>query len=345
MQFFKRDIPEHLNNASGIYKIVNNINGKIYVGKTHNFRKRYTLYKTCFKRQDVRGINEYFLNSINKYGAENFTFSIIEVCSVDATSERELYWITTLNSLDSRFGYNLRLDSSTGLIVQQSTRDKISNRIKMEYEQGKRKPEAISRFFSEFWAENPEIKESMKQNVSKANLSYFLQSTKEGEPLKLWQGINQIIENNAGYKFQNIYAACNGSKKTYMGFKWQRFYTLPEKYLEYLVELDFSYGNARLKQTGGVFDKPDSPRKAKWIFKITCQDQKFVVLFSGLGVLESAVASRFSYHKVDTVTTKGCTVTREAFDPLRADFKFLASEAERLRETLAASAVQTEIIS
>lgn len=63
MKFFKRDIPEQLNNASGIYRITNEVTGKVYVGKTHSFRKRYTLYKSCFKKQDIRGINEYFLNS------------------------------------------------------------------------------------------------------------------------------------------------------------------------------------------------------------------------------------------------------------------------------------------
>lgn len=334
MKFFKRDIPEQLNNASGIYKITNNINGKIYVGKTHNFRKRYTLYKSCFKRQDVHGINEYFLNSINKYGAENFTFSVIEACDINLTAEREMYWIISLNTLDSCFGYNLRLDSSTGLVVQQSTRDKISNRVRIEYEQGIRKPETVSKFFSNFWTENPEIKETMRQNVSKAKLSYFLQSTREGEPLKLWQGINQVIENNIGYKFQNIYAACNGNKNTYMGFKWQRFDSIPEKYLDYLVRLDFSYGNAVHKQTEGIFDKADSPRKAKWVYKITCKNQRFVVLFGGLGVLESAVSSRFSYHKTNTVVVKGCTVIREAFDPARADFKFFTREAERLHKAL-----------
>lgn len=335
MKFFKRDIPEHLNNASGIYRITNEVNGKVYVGKTHSFRKRYTLYKACYKRQDIRGINEYFLNAINKYGAENFTFSIIEVCEVSLTAERELFWITTLNSLDKNYGYNLRFDSSTGLIVQQSTRDKMSARLKREFENGTRNAENIGKFFCEFWKENPEIKESMKAAVSEAKSSYFLQSTRDNTPLKLWNGINQIIENNKGYKFQNIYAACNGSKKSYMGFKWKRFEGYPVEYSSYLVDLPFSYGNARLKQTEGIFETDNSPRKAKWVFKITCADDKFVVLFSGLGGLESAVASRFSYHKTEVIKTQGYSVERVAFDATICDFDFLNSEADRFRNRLA----------
>ena len=331
MEFFKKEIPVELNNASGIYKIVNGVNGKVYIGKTINFRKRYANYKAGYKKQDVRKINEYFLNAINKHSPENFTFSIVEVCDPSLAAEREMYWIQEFCALDPKRGYNLRLDSSTGLIVDARTRDKISKRILKEFEDGTRSPEKVSEFFSDFWKNNPCVKEEMKVAVSAANCSFFLQKTMEGVPITLWQGINQVIENNQGFKFQNIYAACNGSKKSYRGYKWERFESLPTEYEHLLSDLPFSYGNARFKQEKSLFEQESSPTKAMVVYKVYCNGNKFVVLYRGLGVIAAAVSSAMCRHQTSEVNAKGFKVIKERFDESIADFDFLNSEAERLK--------------
>jgi group I intron endonuclease len=341
MKFFKKEIPVELNNASGVYKITNEINGKVYIGKTVNFRKRYGTYKAGYKRQDVRAINEYFLNSINKYGAENFTFSIVEVCDPTLASDRELYWMQEFCSLDPKRGYNLRFDSSTGLIVDVRTRDKISRRVKKEFEEGKRTAEQTSQFFSDFWKNNPCVKEGMKLAVSAANCSFFLQKTMEGEPITLWKGINQIIENNQEYKFQNIYAACNGSKKSYRGYKWERFDSLPVEYEHLLSDLPFSYGNARFKQEKSEFEQKNGSFKVSFIYKVYCKGQKFVVLYRGLGALASVALCAFSKSKQNEAVVKGFQVKRERFDTTIADFEFLESEALRLKSFIENSSEET----
>jgi len=331
MLFFKKDIPVELLNSSGIYKIVNMINGKVYIGKTINFRKRYTNYKCKFKNQDVRGINEYFLNSINKHGAENFKFSVVEVCSPSDAAERELYWMDQYDSLNPKKGYNLRRDSSTGLIVDQRTRDKISERIKKEYAEGVRNAKDVSDFFSNFWKNNPCVKENMKASVSKARMSYFLQSSLEGQPITLWEGINQIIENNKGFKFQNIYAACNGSKKSYRGYRWQRFDCLPDEYAHLLSDKTFSYGSARHKQELGIFEMDNSPHKATYIYKLYCKEYKFVLLYKDLGRMTSTISSALCKKCSDEVCVKGFVVKRERFNESLADWSFFQSEAERFK--------------
>jgi group I intron endonuclease len=62
---------------SCIYKIVNNINGKIYIGSAVDFkrRKRDHLY------QLKKGIHhsKYLQRGYNKHGFENFNFSILEI--------------------------------------------------------------------------------------------------------------------------------------------------------------------------------------------------------------------------------------------------------------------------
>lgn len=73
-----------------------------------------------------------------KYGIENYTFSVIEVCDQDIIEERELFWIRYFNSSNSKFGYNLRTDECGAMIVHDLTRKKISERLKLEWSSGAR---------------------------------------------------------------------------------------------------------------------------------------------------------------------------------------------------------------
>jgi len=122
---------------SGIYKIRNKINNKVYIGKTRDFYKRYYHYVSDSRNQSSR-INRYLLASFTKHGFDNFEFSVVEFCGIDECSERELYWMEFFNCLDKNFGYNLRSDSSSGMVTHDDTRLLISNNIKQQWADGVR---------------------------------------------------------------------------------------------------------------------------------------------------------------------------------------------------------------
>lgn len=121
---------------SGIYCITNIVNGKKYIGKTKCFYKRYYQYVSDVKSSNLNRINSYLLNSFNKYGFENFKFDVIEFCSVDRCSEIELYWMIEFDTTNKDVGYNLRMDSSTGMITHELTSKKISARLRDEWSKG-----------------------------------------------------------------------------------------------------------------------------------------------------------------------------------------------------------------
>jgi group I intron endonuclease len=84
-----------------IYKIINKINNKIYIGQTiRNPQIRWEEH--CKKTDRCLALN----NSINKYSKENFILEIICECSNDKLDELEIKYIKELNSLYPN-GYNL----------------------------------------------------------------------------------------------------------------------------------------------------------------------------------------------------------------------------------------------
>ena len=75
---------------SYIYKITNNINDKIYIGKTEfSIEKRFKEH--C--RDAFRDRNEKrpLYAAMRKYGIENFQIELVE--ETDSPEEREIYWI------------------------------------------------------------------------------------------------------------------------------------------------------------------------------------------------------------------------------------------------------------
>lgn len=93
---------------TGIYKITNLCNGKMYVGQSSDIQHRWIMHKSEL-RCNHHG-NKYLQNAWNKYGEDNFSFDVIEECPYDDLDEREEYWIRELNTYvnyENSNGYNL----------------------------------------------------------------------------------------------------------------------------------------------------------------------------------------------------------------------------------------------
>lgn len=91
-------------NVYVIYRILNTISGKSYVGLTHNPRRRR---KDHFRRLRV-GIHHSLKlqNSFNKHGKAAFQWEILEEgVPVELCVDREKHWIVVFNSY--REGYNM----------------------------------------------------------------------------------------------------------------------------------------------------------------------------------------------------------------------------------------------
>lgn len=83
-----------------IYKIENLINHKVYIGQTNNPKRRFSEHRA--KGYEINS-NKVLYYAFDKYGIENFEFSIIE--ETENPNEREKYWIQYYNSFEN--GYNM----------------------------------------------------------------------------------------------------------------------------------------------------------------------------------------------------------------------------------------------
>lgn len=87
-----------LENYGYIYKITNNVNGKIYIGQ----KKSPVLIETYW------GSGKLITQAIKKYGIENFSREILQWCSCkEELNQQEVYFISIFKSRDSNVGYNL----------------------------------------------------------------------------------------------------------------------------------------------------------------------------------------------------------------------------------------------
>ena len=88
----------------GVYKIINTVNGKIYVGSSKDIQKRWYQHKS--KLNENQHGNSYLQNAWNKYGSKSFSFEIIEECNPEIQFEREQFYLNELNPFDDN-GYNI----------------------------------------------------------------------------------------------------------------------------------------------------------------------------------------------------------------------------------------------
>ena len=98
----------------GIYRIVNKINNKSYIGQSINIEKRIkTHFWTAF-RENLPTYNYHIYQAIRKYGKENFEWEILETLQEDNRSkldELEQFYIKQYDSFKN--GYNMNEGGNT----------------------------------------------------------------------------------------------------------------------------------------------------------------------------------------------------------------------------------------
>lgn len=113
---------------SGIYKITNLVNNKIYVGSSQNLYNRKHTHATKLKLRTHT--NKHLENAYHKYGFDNFLFEVIEYCDINILNIREQHWI---NVLEPEYNLIKFVSRKNNMTVSENCRKKISQTLKKKY--------------------------------------------------------------------------------------------------------------------------------------------------------------------------------------------------------------------
>ena len=197
-----------------IYKITNEINGKIYIGKTfYSLEKRFKEHcRDSFKNRNEK---RPLYSAMNKYGIENFSISLLE--ETNNPDEREKFWIEKLGTF--KYGYNATLggdgtqyadydliyslyrDNKTYQEIQDITKYDIKTiRLALE-EHGISKQDRLNKSY-----------QHLSKPVAKIDL-------KTGEILEIYPSTAEAERMNGNSK--HIASVCVGKRKSCKGYGWK----------------------------------------------------------------------------------------------------------------------------
>lgn len=198
-----------------IYQIKNNINEKIYVGKTT--RTLEARFKEHKNRVNER--NSHLYLAMRKYGTENFFIEMLEECEDNFLDEREKYWIKILDTYNR--GYNETLGGEGLSLID------YESQIKPFWDEGfsireisditKISPVTISNYLYANGITEKEIKVRANDLIGKKNSKAIQQYDFEGNFITEYSSLKSI----PGICHRNISDVINKRRKSAGGYLWK----------------------------------------------------------------------------------------------------------------------------
>ena len=233
-----------LRKKSGVYKIVNIVNGKIYVGSAVDIAQRFRNHESDLEKGEHH--SKYLQRSYIKYGGNNFVFEIIEfvekLSQIDIEEfkilllEREQYYLDTLIPVYNSYK---NAGSSLGFKHDKKFRDDVSKRmkgVKKTEEHKKKISDSNKKAFSipeECFFYGKSHTEETKEKMSKWQKKQVMQINKDNdEVIHIFDSVKEASEktgilktsisavaNCSVYKRKNS----NGFRRRFLagGFKWK----------------------------------------------------------------------------------------------------------------------------
>lgn len=200
-----------------IYKITNNVNGKIYIGQTiRTLEERFAEHK--------RSKKSLISKALNKYGIENFTVEQIDAAkTIEELNELEFKYIKEYDCITPN-GYN-QCDgggNTFGYHHSEKSKQKMSQNKKGKYTgaenhfYGKHHTEETRTKMKEAWT-NRVVTDEQKQNLKASHYKRQVQNVDTG---KIFDSVKEAAE-YYGLKDTHISRVCKGKRNKTGGFRWK----------------------------------------------------------------------------------------------------------------------------
>jgi len=205
-----------------IYKIVNKIDNKIYVGQTIGD------LDIRWKGHLKKGSNcRYLKYAIKKYGVDNFELKLVCITFDNQLDDMEIKYIEKYNCLVPK-GYNLRIGGNIGR-HHEETKQKISESLKSRYQNGLIPPrsqlgiphsEITKKKISEANKGHRNSQESINKQIISNRRNKTIQFNIEGNRLNEFNSCKEAAK-YIGSTTSGISRCCLGKTKTAKGYVWK----------------------------------------------------------------------------------------------------------------------------
>lgn len=224
----------------GIYKITNQINGKVYIGQSIHILRRWEQHK-----QNVNTGTSKIYQAMRKHGLNNFTFEVLEECSPDQLNDREVYWISYYNSFNSDKGYNMTPGGSEPVKINPQEIYKLwdegySVGEIYDYLSEKISYATVKNYLHDYQGWN--ISESRRrsallsnQNINKNKTTTIKQYDLFGNFLSNWNSANEASR-MLGITSNTICLALNGKQLQAGGFQWRNGLPEDDSLIESIID-------------------------------------------------------------------------------------------------------------
>lgn len=202
-----------------IYKIVNDVNDKVYIGKTT--RTIEIRWKDHIKDSNLKIVSK-FHNAINKYGIEHFHIELVEDnIPNEILNLRERYWIDQYDSYYN--GYNSTLGGEGAnkfspeeilqLWNEGYTCSEIGNKLGCRYI-------TASYILRDYGIGTEEKNIRSAQKRQKINGTPIEQYTLDGQLVHIYESSKDVIA--AGFDRNEVNRCCNHTAHSHKKYLWRR---------------------------------------------------------------------------------------------------------------------------
>lgn len=208
-----------------IYKIINKINGKIYIGETtSSLEQRWKDH--CRDGKNGSHNKSVLHDAMYKYGIDNFSIEQIDEVPDEQRFEKETEYIIKYQSLVSQHGYNIVLygsgygiynaDDFIALWEQGYTQQEIIDIIGCSQS-------TVKKFLSSYgvtsfdFKSRAGIESAKKQGLNKPIEQYSL----DGQFVQEWESASDCARHNIDFIQSGISQACRGEISSYKGYLWK----------------------------------------------------------------------------------------------------------------------------
>ena len=198
-----------------IYQIINDINDKIYIGKTErSIQERWREHCKDYQKRDFEKRPLY--SAMKKYGIDHFHIELVE--ETDEPGIRERYWIEQKRSF--KYGYNATtggdgssyLDYDLIIATYQQTGSIIDTSKLCDCHE-----KSVSHILE---ANNVDKKTSAEVNIAK-NGKIIHQYDLDGNYIRSYNSTHAAADALGKSGVSHIVDVCKGKRKSAYGYKWQ----------------------------------------------------------------------------------------------------------------------------